>query len=292
MIKLFFLLLFSIAAGPGFSEELPVFSAESVEFEPEILRTGGNGFCRIKTREPLDPLDAQSIEAAADEWFEIREIRLSMVSNEILIWFVPFNPFSRYLPEIKTGRFRLEKIALDIEKTVEPGDRISQPPDAVLIPGTRLYLAFIFFAASSLVFILFYSKKLFYYPLGRKVSEILLEREKKDLLLRMKRLDPGKYTDKPGLFCLHINNLFKNYLERIYCLPFTAYTSCEINGKLRCLGVDKALVESLEKSLCLSDRIRFGNDVPVKRGALNTIAESVILLSESVYNTSEEEKGT
>lgn len=282
MIRIIFYLIFVITI-PVFSGELPVFHAESVEFEPENVRTGDNVFCRIKVYEKLSFEDISTIKISNDESFSVTDIHVNAASNEILLWFIPFNPQRRMLPEIKTSRFVVEDIKLEIKGYLEPGDTMPEPPGAVLLPGTRLFFGFTFFIILIFVFFGYYLFRAFYKPVKGGISAIISELELKKILSLLKSIDPAGFKDHPEVYCHKLNSIFKLYLEKKLSSAFLSLTSSEISIKLaECPFIDEAAAEKIKKSLIISDMIRFGKNSYPDNKILILLKEPLVSAADAI----------
>ncbi len=268
---------------PLFIDAIPVVKFESAEFEPETIRTGDNVFCRIRLEEKADAEKAADISTEKNSSFEIKDIKFNLSGDEILIWFIPFNPLEKHLPVIKTSSFVLEKIPVEITGYAEAGDTVPDPPGPMLIPGTRLFFGFLFFILSFSIFLIYYFIRFFYKPVKSGIGDMLREVEIKKILSAIRSIDKELSLTAPGVFCSRINSLFKQYLEKRLASPFLSLTSAEIADKLLLLKkITPEEAGNLKKSLYISDRIRFSKYDSAARNEIILITDSVISAAETV----------
>ena len=243
-----------------YTEILSAVEIESVKYEPEKIRTGDSVFCRIKiSGKKLTSEDAQNIRAEKNISFEVTDIKLNVSSNELLVWFIPFNPLEKYLPAVRGNNFLIDEIPVKITGYAESGDTAPEPPGAVLIPGTRLFLGFAFFLILLLFFSGYWFARYFYNPVKEGVSGFINEMEIKRILSEIKALENRSSSENTEQLFSSLSRLFRTYLEKRLKLPFMPLTSGEITDKLLSEGIlSDRMNKILTNSLFCSDRIRFG----------------------------------
>ena len=272
-----------------YAETFSRLEIESVKYEPEIIRTGDSVFCRIKlSGKKMTPSDAQNIRAEKHISFEVTDIKLNISSNELLIWFIPFNPLEKYLPSVKGEDFVIDKIPVKITGYAEPGDTVPEPPGAVLLPGTRLFFGFVFFLALLLFFLIYWFFRFFYKPFKEGIFGRLREMEIKKILREIRSLkkDTSEEIDKQ-LFS-RLSRLFREYLEKRLETPFMPLTSGEITDKLVSEGIiSERAADHLGNALFCSDRIRFGGKNNSLGSCFSDIAEAVESTADAVEKMTE-----
>ncbi len=283
-MRIIFVLLFLFLSIYLASEDLIKLEYESLEYEPEKFRTGDSVFCRIKVSGmPFNSDDAAGVKAEKSISFEITDIKINISSGEILVWFIPFNPEEKYLPVIRSRSFLLEKVPVEIDGYYSPGDSFPEPPGAVLLPGTRIFLGFIFFIVSLFIFFGYYFARYFYKPVKGGIFAIFREMEIRKILSLLKSLNRGISGKDPVNLCMELSTLFRNYLEKRTSSSFMPLTSREISGKLLVSGwIDLAEAEKLGKTLYLLDRIRFSSRNTTSEAKLSGIVENIISTVDSV----------
>ncbi len=279
-----------------FAEDICQMKIESVEYEPETIRTGEKGFCRIKiSGKKLEAEDAQSIKAKDSISFEITDIILDISSNELLVWFVPFNPLEKYLPPFKGRDFIIKNIPVNIKAYAKPADSPPNPPGAVLLPGTRLMLGFFFFLFSFVIFLLYFVKKYYYTKVKRKIHVVSNEIEIKKILFKIRNLSVKDINSDYKSFLAGLSILFRRYLEKRLDNPFMSFTSSELNQKLLLDGVlSSSEGESLKKDLFLLDKIRFSKQTKSVNkyipGIVFTLKKTVEIIEKNFKKRNREDK--
>ncbi len=162
----------------------------------------------------------------------------------------------------------------------------------MLLPGTRLILGFMFFLVSLFFFLLYYTIRFYYKPLAGKISEAVNEKEIKKILASIRSMNPEN-TDNDGVeFCNRINMLFRSYLGKRLTRSFMNMTSGEIIRNLcNSVALNESTADSLEKSLFISDRIRFGKNIPSRHSDLKPVVYGILNSVDAVERESGRREG-
>ena len=291
LLLIILVLLSSYIAADAFSG----FEFESVKYEPEKIQTGDHVFCRIKLAgKKLTPEDAEKIRAEKHISFELTDIKLNISSNEILIWFIPFNPSEKYLPAVKGSSFIIDNIPVEITGYAGPGDTAPEPPGAVLLPGTRLFFGFVFFLIILFFFLIYCFTRYFYKPVKGGISGFLREMEIRKILSEIRSMKTDHSADDPEQFFSRLSRLFSRYLEKRLNSPYKPLTSSEITDSLSASGIlSDSMAELLRKALFCSDRARFGKTDISLKACFSESVEAVVVTVEEVEkykNSRQDEK--
>jgi len=258
----------------------------SHRLNPGSPKTGERSFIRIKVADNLPSADTGAILIKNDQWLHIDDIRINHNENEILIWFIPFDPGIVFFPEFIIEAKIYSGIPLPVQSMLGNEISLNLLGEKVLLPWTRVLFAGIFTLLVLVLFLIYYVIKV----VPKKIRKTVISKtnvfKRKSLLKKMAKMisisDRYEKTDYIKKFI----KLLKEYLEIATQKKTTCFTTGEIIT---------AFPQSPSKELIFMDTVRFGNPsdytAPEVTGASGTVYSFALMLEQAMPEKTTKDAG-
>jgi len=234
---------------------------------PTLLKTGEKGFIRIRVADNLTSSDIRRISINNNQWFHINNIEINHSENEILVWFIPFDPAITSFPEFEIGDKIYSGIPISVQSRLGNVNTLNPLGGKVLLPWTRVLFGGVFTLLVIFLFLLYYAIKVVPKKLRKTVALKSNAFKRKFLLRKMSRMIPRLNKYEKTDYIKRFIKLLKEYLEITTSKKTTCFTTREIIT---------AFPEAPCKELIFMDSVRFGNS--------SADSETITETSGTVYN--------